>query len=177
MALGAIIYIEFAVNRDSVDYGGWDGFPAERARVYDRLKSASGLKGVLKLSGHLHHTVLADLIPADSSDAIGVEVLPFSVSRPNIQDVVDDHGKVRNLPRWLVRGALASAWRLLGWLNPEQVYTTWGHGFGVLSIAKNAAVAEIFEVDPRHNHSKLELKARAAVEVKSHKGFHSVHSF
>jgi alkaline phosphatase D len=67
----------------------WDGYAAAREDLYADL--AEFAENPVMLSGDLHTSIAANLLPANSERPVAVEFMPPSVSSPGIADYVPEH--------------------------------------------------------------------------------------
>lgn len=124
---------------DVFDGGSWDGFPEFRNEVFDFL-SNNQLNNVIFVSGDAHVSMGMDLTkepknpsvynPETGEGSVGVEFLPTSISRGNL-----DEGGV---PAFLVD--LFEGFDKTG--NPQHVYAEFTkHGYGLLSLNSDSVTA------------------------------------
>ncbi|MGI8985084.1 MAG: alkaline phosphatase D family protein [Acidimicrobiales bacterium] len=98
--------------------GQWDGYPAERRRLYDLLRRSGWASDVAVLSGDIHSSWAADL-------PVGAEFVSPSVTTDNFVRTA--------LPR--VPGLPALARRLLLWQNPHlRMVDLHHHGYVTLDV-------------------------------------------
>ena len=149
-------------RREVFDPNTWDGYPEDRSRVIDFFLDR-GIDDNVFLTGDSHVSVAMDVVddPANENDpydpltgdgSIGVEFLPTSISRGNFDEqlgldtdpavfefLVDD-----TMPR-----------------NPHLEYLELvSHGYGILDITSERAVAE-FWYTPIRSRSDEERLARS----------------
>lgn len=114
------------------DNSSWDGYSETRNRIWDSLQ-INHIDNFMALSGDAHISMAMDLVkdpydsltynPATGTGAIGVEFLPSSISRGNL----DESG----VPIFLV----PFFEELSGNANPHHVYMDGTqHGYGLLTI-------------------------------------------
>lgn len=127
-------------NNGSVfDNSSWDGYPETRQRVFDSLR-VNHIDNFFALSGDAHISMAMDLVndpqdstvynPATGNGAVGVEFLPSSISRGNL-----DEGGV---PPFIVPAFVDIS---MG-ANPQHVYMDGvQHGYGILEIRPDSVRA------------------------------------
>lgn len=132
--------LDLVPNDGSVfDDTSWDGFVTTRNRLFDTL-AIYNIQNVMALSGDAHVSMAMDLVknphdstqydPSTGEDAVGVEMLPASISRGN----VDEAG---------VTGNLATAFNNISLgANPQHVFSELtSHGYGYLHINPDSITA------------------------------------
>lgn len=130
------------------DPGAWDGYPAERDRLLTFLKE-QGINNNIIISGDIHLSVASDLVinPKDSFEynaetgegAIGVEFVPGSVSRGNVDEVL-------SMELNQDFSDLLSNLSFSG--NPHQKYLDLTqHGYGLLQITADSTAAQFIYSD------------------------------
>lgn len=67
----------------------WDGYAAAREDLYADL--AEHAENPVILSGDLHTSIAANLVPANSDKPVAVEFMPTSVSSPGISEYLPEH--------------------------------------------------------------------------------------
>jgi len=141
-------------NGEVADPGAWDGFPSERARILNFLK-AEQLDNNIVISGDIHLSVASDLVinPKDSATydgatgegAIGVEFVPGSISRGNVDEALGiEPNEAFN--------TLLTNLSFDG--NPHQQYLDlFQHGYGLLDIKTDSVIAQFIYAD-KHEVTK-----------------------
>ena len=136
---------QIPTNGEVFDASSWDGYQEDRARVLDHLED-NGIDNNVVLSGDAHISMAMDLIPypfdsiqynpETGEGAVGVEFLPSSITRGN----VDETGIAPSLG-----DALAAISQNL---NPHHVYTELiSHGYGLLAISPDTVIADFWYSD------------------------------
>lgn len=122
-----------------VNAGQWDGYPGERARLFELL-GEEGLSNVVVLSGDLHSSWAGELSldPKGQARAVGVEfVAPSVTSRCFAGQVAPP------LP-----GSHAALRRLVAAQNPHfRFFDLEGHGYLVVDVTAERVQAEFWHVD------------------------------
>ena len=114
------------------DNSSWDGYPETRERIFDSLR-VNGINNFMALSGDAHISMAMDLVnnpndsteynPATGQGSVGVEFLPSSISRGNL----DEGGVPAVLVPTFVDISMGA--------NPQHVYMDGvQHGYGLLEI-------------------------------------------
>ena len=124
----------------------WDGYMLERKNVLDFI-DANNIDNVIMISGDSHVSLAADLTrdptgsdgeynPETGEGALGVELLPTSVTRGNF----DEQG----LPDFL----LNVLYTINAQNNPHQVYVELTkHGYGLWNLGQDSAIGQIWYSD------------------------------
>lgn len=123
----------------------WDGYPAERRRLFEFLR-AQDIRNNIVVTGDMHMSFAADLVEdpinsalydrATGGGSVGVEFLPTSISRGNIDE------QIGATPGTLasIAGAVVT-----GIANPHIHYADYReHGFGIVHITDSEAVFEFW---------------------------------
>jgi len=142
----AIDHIDFDLpfgNGEVADPSAWDGFPAERARLLTFLRM-NNLDNNIVISGDIHLSVASDLVinPKDTIEyngetgegAIGVEFVPGSISRGNVDEVlgIAPNDGLNNLLTNLSYSG-----------NQHQMYLElFQHGYGLLDVKPDSVIAQ-----------------------------------
>ncbi|MGB1205547.1 MAG: alkaline phosphatase D family protein [Chitinophagales bacterium] len=145
---------------DVFDPTSWDGFPAERERFLQFWKN-NNISNNIVISGDSHVSMAMDLtlFPLDSltyngdtgEGSLGVEILPTSISRGNIDEL--------GLPISLAENAVNLSMEA----NPHHVYEELtSHGYGILNIEADSVRAE-FWYSPILEISNEEVLAKSLV--------------
>lgn len=130
------------------DPGAWDGFPAERERLLTFLRDQN-INNNIVISGDIHLSIAADLVvsPKDSLEyntetsegAIGVEFVPGSISRGNVDEALSTE---------LTDGFLDIVGNLSFNGNPHHEYLELTqHGYGLLQITRDSTAAQFIYSD------------------------------
>jgi phosphodiesterase/alkaline phosphatase D-like protein len=113
-----------------VNPGQWDGFPAERDRLYDTLRRLGRTSNVAVLSGDIHSSWAAEL-------PVGAELVTPSVTSDDFARTVLPH----------VPGAAVVAEALFRWQNPHlRMGHLRGHGYVVLDVTPGRIQADWWHV-------------------------------
>jgi len=129
-------------NGSVADLNSWDGFAAERERLLLFLHN-NNLNNNIFISGDAHISMCMDLPiqpanpdsynPTTGEGSMAVEFLPTSITRGNFDEA--------GLTPFMVN-ALTTAFMNL---NPHEVFTQLTkHGYGILDIAPDSTVAQIW---------------------------------
>lgn len=125
------------------DSGTWDGYPADRARMFDLMAGGNHLV----LSGDSHISVAMDVVddPANEESpydqatgegSLGVELLPTSITRGNFDETLGQDGAE------VIVAGIAAAMRNR---NPHEAYLELTrHGYGVVSFTAQQLEASIW---------------------------------
>lgn len=124
---------------DALDDSNWDGYPAERRALMQYLAD-NAIGNNIVLSGDAHISFAMDLAidpndealynPTTGEGAVGVEFLPTSFSRGNLDEALGS-----DFLADIVAGASQLA-------NPHHRYSEFiSHGYGTLTITPDSAVA------------------------------------
>jgi alkaline phosphatase D len=152
-------------RREVFDPRTWDGFPADRSRLFQFL-AAEGIDDNVAVSGDSHISAALDLVddptnpahpydPATSDAPVGVELLPTSISRGNFDEALGPA-----IPP-AVYGILVAD--TLG-RNPHARYLEiTRHGYGVLDLTPDRVVADIWFSPILSRADTEELGARLTV--------------
>lgn len=140
-------------ERPVFDRGAWDGFPASRSRLL-RFLANRGIGDNVVISGDSHISIAADLVddptnpadpydPASGEGAVGVELLPTSISRGNFDEQIRavgfDPAQTQGLVNFLLNDTIAR--------NPHHFYAELTqHGYGILDFTPERLEAEIHRV-------------------------------
>lgn len=131
----------------SVNGDAWDGYTAERRRIFDHLE-AEAIDDVVFLTGDIHMAFAADLAkdpynpvaaaggydPLTGEGSLAVEFVNQSVTSSGLGEVTGPE----------VADAVALGSRTV---NPHQKHTEFkGHGFFVLTLTREAAQADWYNV-------------------------------
>ncbi len=109
----------------------WDGYPAQRKRLYDMLAAADA--NAIVVTGDSHDAWANELTTEDGKTRVGVEFGATSVTSPGTGDYVKDIGVD-------VGAAFAAAGPDVKWMDPDH------RGFTVLTLRKGEAVADFYAV-------------------------------
>lgn len=141
-------------NGQVADPGSWDGFPASRTRLLNYI-SGLGMDNFIYLSGDLHLSMATDVCvdpfngPYDPNTGIGaqgVEFLASSITRGNF----DEYG----IPGFLIPGIKLAS----DAINEHHVYIDLTeHGYGILDVKPDSAIAEFWYVDVMNPNSGQNL--------------------
>jgi len=130
-------------NDTVADPNAWDGFQAERERFLTFLKD-NEIDNNIVLSGDIHLSIAADLVidPKDSiaynpitgEGAVGVEFVPGSVTRGNVDETVGIPPTSTSLD-FLIDLSFEG--------NPHHEYLElYQHGYGLLNINADSTIAQ-----------------------------------
>ncbi|MCW5889185.1 MAG: alkaline phosphatase D family protein [bacterium] len=132
-------------RRDVFDRGSWDGFPADRTRVF-ALLGEQGDDNVA-VSGDSHISIAGDLVddpanpdhpydPTTSNASVGVELLPTSISRGNFDEALGAAAPPE-VYAFVIGDTLPR--------NPHARYLEiTRHGYGILDITAERVIGEIW---------------------------------
>lgn len=154
----AIDHVSFDLpfgNGEVADPSAWDGFPEERERLLNFLRT-NNIDNNIIISGDMHMSIATDLVanPKDSLEynpltgngAVGVEFLPASVSRGNVDEQLGLTGNFEVL-NFLVDVSFNG--------NPHQKYLDlFQHGYGLLNINADSTIAQFKYADKLVVNSK-----------------------
>jgi len=134
-------------GRDVFDTNTWDGYPAERSQIIGELQEM-GLNNNIFLSGDSHISIAMDMVdnptsphspydPATSIDSVGVELLPSSISRGNLDERIQlDEDEFIAIAQAFMEAAT------------HQVFVDFTrHGYGLVEITPDKLVAELWYSD------------------------------
>ncbi|MBL8560065.1 MAG: alkaline phosphatase D family protein [Hyphomonadaceae bacterium] len=110
---------------------GWDGYPAQRRRLYQMLAAADA--NPIVVTGDSHTAWANELMSDDGATRVGVEFAATSISSPGTGDFVKDVGID-------VGAAFVDANPEVKWHDPTH------RGFTVLTLKRNEAVADFYTV-------------------------------
>ena len=120
----------------------WDGYKAERERIYDTILNY-GIDNVVVLTGDIH-TAWANNLESDDGDSVAVEFIVSSVTKQN--------AAVLNQLAGLGTGLVQS-------LNPHIKYLDLAsHGYYVLDVNQNRTQADFVIVDDVKDSTKFETE-------------------
>jgi alkaline phosphatase D len=115
----------------------WDGYAAAREDLYADL--AEYAENPVILSGDLHTSIAANLVPANSDTPVAVEFMPTSVSSPGIAEYLPEHHPGRAAAATLE-------------LNPDLRYLeTTRRGWLCLSVTHEECTGEWHLLDTVHS--------------------------
>ncbi len=125
------------------DPSSWDGYQAERERVLTLLRE-NGIDNNIVVSGDLHISIAADLVinPKDSLEynpltgegALGVEFLPASITRGNVDELLDIPPTSTSLD-FLIDLSYEG--------NPHHEFLeVYQHGYGLLHLNADSTIAQ-----------------------------------
>ncbi len=138
-----------------VNAGQWDGYPHERAALFD-LWAKAGLRNVVVLSGDLHSSWATELAldPEEQSPPVGVEfVAPSVTSRSFAEEVGPSFPGSRRLLR-----------RLVASQNPHFCFFDLeNHGYVVVDVTRERLRAEFWHVQTVAERRRGETMVAAAV--------------
>lgn len=120
-----------------VNPGQWDGYPAERHALLEFVRREE-IANVVVLSGDVHSSWAAELLPEGGGRPVGVEFVTPSITSASFADTV-----FPSLP-----GAAPLLTRLVRSQNPHVRYAeTTGHGYVVVDITPERVRADWWHVD------------------------------
>lgn len=149
---GEVDFPVFNDNGNVFNVRAWDGFPAERKRLFEKLRD-NDFKNNITLSGDAHLAFFADLTedpfnplaynPITGGNSVGVELLPSSLSRENFDEILAAEGGGDPDPQFYAAAeALANA-SLLG--NIHHRYSNFSdHGYAIVDITPERIVGEFW---------------------------------
>jgi alkaline phosphatase D len=109
----------------------WDGYPAQRKRLYDMLAAADA--NTIVVTGDSHDAWANELTTEDGKTRVGVEFGATSVTSPGTGEYIKDIGID-------IGAAFAAAGPDVKWMDPSH------RGFTVLTLRKGEAVADFYSV-------------------------------
>lgn len=109
----------------------WDGYPAQRARLYDILASTDA--NAIVVTGDSHDAWANELTTEDGKTRVGVEFAGASITSPGTGDYVKNIGVD-------VGAAFVAASPDVKWSDPNH------RGFTVVTLRKGEAVADFYAV-------------------------------
>ncbi len=129
-------------NGPVFDDGSWDGFPGTKALFFDFLRT-SFIDNTIVLSGDAHVSIAQDLVedpnnismydPNTGLGSVGVEFLPTSVSRGNMDESGAPLGTFD-----LINNVDRNA-------NPQHQFTDFfNHGYGILHLMPDSSIAQFW---------------------------------
>lgn len=110
---------------------GWDGYPAQRNRLYQMLSAADA--NPIVVTGDSHTAWANELMSEDGRTRVAVEFAATSITSPGTGDFVKDIGAD-------VGAAFVATNPEVKWHDPDH------RGFTVLTLKRNEAVADFFTV-------------------------------
>ncbi|MDZ4777717.1 MAG: alkaline phosphatase D family protein [Alphaproteobacteria bacterium] len=122
----ALTKLKIPLNLD-----GWDGYPAQRNRLYQMLAGANA--NPIVVTGDSHTAWANELMSENGATRVGVEFAATSITSPGTGDYVKDIGVD-------VGAAFVSANPEVKWHDPTH------RGFTVLTLKRNEAVADFYTV-------------------------------
>jgi alkaline phosphatase D len=119
----------------------WDGFGAERRRVFELLGDSD--QAVVTLSGDLHSYVVgAQRLDGTSGEAVGTEFMTPAVTSVNIAEALGiDSGVLGRLTRPLVRRAVPAMNPQMEFFDPHE----WG--YSVVEFTRESCTYTAYAVD------------------------------
>ncbi len=138
-----------------VNGGQWDGYPHERARLFD-LWTTAGARNVVVLSGDLHSSWASELAvdPEAPSPPVGIEFVAPSVTSRSFAEEVG--------PSFPGKGTLLR--RLVAGQNPHfRFFDLEGHGYVVVDLTRERLEAEFWHVPTVAERRNGEQMVAAAV--------------
>ncbi len=139
-----------AADGKSADYDQWDGYPAERHKVFEMLRKYRGQTVVL--SGDIHVSMVIELNenPFDEAeDVVAVEFINTSLTSQNLDD------KMKWQPRTESRkheAALLQAFPQMKWCELDS------HGYNIVDITPEAVQVEYWLVDTVLERTDCEVR-------------------
>ncbi len=141
----------------------WDGYQYERKLIFDLLDQHHPNNNLV-LSGDAHLAFFSDLTtnPFDllSYNPLlsntGVEFLPSSLTRENLNEIVAAEGGGKPDPQYDAAGSLAALGSTLA--NPHHAYANFNdHGYGLVDITNKAITGEFWvsEKITEETHEKM----------------------
>ncbi len=122
------------------DRGSWDGFMEDRASLFNFFRNEN-INDIIFISGDAHISIAADLHEEPMSSAynattgqgsVGVEFLPSSISRGNLDEMSPIFGTFQALFTGISNS-----------MNPQHLYSEFtSHGWGLLELYPDSAVVE-----------------------------------
>jgi alkaline phosphatase D len=127
----------------------WDGFPADRQRLL-KVLTENGITNTLVATGDAHLSFAANL--EVDGRAAGVEILPSSVTRGNLDE------QVKGILGTIAKGGFAAAVKLF---NPHiRYFESTRHGYGIMDLKDEGATLEFWYV-PHEELSQEQVMAKA----------------
>ncbi len=145
----------------------WDGFQGERRALFNKLRE-NGFKNNCTVSGDAHLAFFADLTedpanplaynPVTGGDAVGVELLPSSLTRENLDEILAAEGGGK--PDEQFRVAANAAAEASNQTNLHHVYSNFAdHGYGIIDITPERLVGEFWVSEKITVESEEEMAA------------------
>ena len=139
-------FLRLPGNGKYFDPGDWDGYPEDRARLYDFIDSLH-IKNFVALSGDLHMSFALDLTKDPQNKkgynkhtgegAVGVELLGPSISRGNMSD-----------RKVVPKGSIPLVQAISRSVNPHHVWVNFArHGYCTLDVTPERCVGEFWYSD------------------------------
>lgn len=133
----------FATNLDA-----WDGYPAEREKLYNHIKN-NGVNNVVVLTGDIHCSWASDLTfnpydttkysPLTGNGSVAVEFVTPSISSANIDELLKVQGQTPFIQQ---------AQGIIKILNPHiKDIELSSHGYFILDVVPGKAQADYYFVD------------------------------
>jgi len=124
-------FLELTKLNIPLNLDAWDGYPAQRNRLYQMLAGANA--NPIVVTGDSHTAWANELMSEDGATRVGVEFAATSISSPGVGDYVKDIGVD-------VGAAFVSTNPEVKWHDPTH------RGFTVLTLKRNEAVADFYTV-------------------------------
>ena len=133
----------------------WDGYPAERERVFAALRDADGAAATL--TGDLHSTVVGNQWL--DGTCVGIEVMTPAVTSVNVAEAVNlDEGLRGRLTRPLLARAVEAA-------NPHiDRFDSHAWGYSVATFERDRLTVDVYAVDKTVNAANAPRSRLAQVE-------------
>ena len=149
---GKVDFPVFNDNGNIFNVRSWDGYPAERKRLFEKLRE-KGFKNNLTLSGDAHLAFYADLTedpfnllaynPITGGNSVGVELLPSSLSRENFDEILAAEGGGKPGKEYYIAAEIIANASLIA--NVHHRYSNFSdHGYALIDITPERMVGEFW---------------------------------
>lgn len=148
---GEVDFPVFNDNGNVFNVRAWDGYPAERRRLFNKLREKGNNN--LTLSGDAHLAFYADLTedpfnpleynPITGGNSVGVELLPSSLSRENFDEILAAEGGGAPGPEFYAAAEFLANASLIA--NVHHRYSNFSdHGYALVDIKPDRIVGEFW---------------------------------
>ena len=152
-------YLKFLGLGIPSNLDAWDGYPADRNKLYDVMKKAN--KSFISLAGDTHNAWVSELTDAQG-DKIGIELGTPSVSSPGITDAI-------KLDKTKFATEIVKMNSELNWMDPEH------RGYLVLNFSEDQMearfnfISELQKVDSTIASTKIFKVLKNKLEINTEK--------
>ncbi len=130
----------------------WDGYVGERRKIFNQLRQFHPKDNVV-VSGDAHLAFWSDLTEdpfnplaynvLTGGNSVGVEMLPSSLTRENLNEILEGAGSGKPAAYYDSATAVLSTASLVA--NPHHVYDNFkDHGYGILDITADRVIGEFW---------------------------------